>query len=208
MNQTAIATAADYADALIVARRVSRFLVSLLLLIVVVQVGVFLLARFKVDFSQSPTGNGALGYDAAKIGVALADFLGLVLPIVLQLNLLLIVAIMLIGRLIGVGRLVAALLWAALLAVMLFPWQAFLSTLSLSSDFFKIPGVLYTWTELVDRSRAPSNLMMWCRFVTWPAISLVVLWRVHTNSRRGMRLALGEIPPAAVPTIPSEANNP
>jgi hypothetical protein len=208
VNQTAIATAADYAEALIVARRAARFLVSLLLLMLLVQVGLFLAARFKVDFSQIPEGKPQeMGFDAAKCGVALIDFLGLVVPIVLEIDLLLIVAIMLIGRLIGVGGLVAAFLWAAVLAVMLFPWQAFLSTLSLSTEFFRIPGVLYTWTELARDSRGPSNLILWCRFVTWPTISLLVLWRVYSNSRRGMRLALGEIPPEPVATVAAEPHN-
>ena len=121
----------------------------------------------------------------------------------LGIVLLLIVVIMLVGRLIGVSRVVSAFLWCTVLAVLLFPWQAFLINQTFSSPEFKIPGVLYNWVELAARAKAhPANKyewLFWGRFVAWPVATLVILLIVQGNSQRGLRQALGEIPPKPFP---------
>jgi len=205
-----IATAADYADAMLVARRAKKWLFLLLLLMLLVQITMFVLYRADVikltpqapavarAIATAPTTIPAAPSTQNKVEllliylIGLTDFLGIILAVVLALILLLIINIMLVGRLIGVSRMTSAFCWALLLIVLLFPWQAFLG------DFaFKIPGVLYTWNELVSGGRwqdisLPEMVLKWARFVGFPVLAVVILCMVQVKSRRGIRQALGE----------------
>jgi len=130
---------------------------------------------------------------------AIIDFLGIVLILVLAVVLMLIVKIMLVGRLIGVARVTSAFVWCVFLALLLFPWQAFLQNTDFSGDF-KLPGVLFTWSELVhptagakfSSSDFNQSILRWARFVGWPVIALILLLVVQAKSSRGLRAALGE----------------
>ncbi|MGD1277892.1 MAG: hypothetical protein ABR964_11815 [Tepidisphaeraceae bacterium] len=198
-SQSTIATAADYAEAMLTARKAKNLLAGIIAALILVQLVVFFLLRYRFD---PATHTRAVDYLKYLIGAT--DFLGLITPVVLAVVLLLMVAIMLVGRLIGVSRLLGAFLWCIVLGVLLFPWQAFLINQSFTSPEFKIPGVLYTWAELLARVRAhPEDihhtLLFWARFVGWPVLSLLVLVTIHLNSRRGLRQALGEVPPQPFP---------
>jgi hypothetical protein len=130
-----------------------------------------------------------------KYLVGVTDFLGVVLPMVLAAILLLIVLVMLVGRVLGVSRLVSAFIGCVVLTALLFPWQAFLMNQTFSSDQFRIPGVLYTWSELVLRARAHPDrptlaLLYWARFVGWPVAAIVLLLKIHYNSGKGLAAAL------------------
>jgi len=203
-----IATAADYADAIMTARRAKNTLFLILLLILIVQMTLFFLGRNKI-----------LNYGGAEVGVesvatsqptsapvvsqewieklqyivGITAYLGIVLTIVLAIVLLLIVKIMLVGRLIGVARLTSAFIWTVVLALLLFPWQAFWP-----NDYkFKVPGVLYTWDELVHRVKyqtgvSDDSVLFWARFVAFPAVALIILLSIQIKSRRGLQQALGE----------------
>jgi len=199
MTQTEFQTAADYADALTTCRRSKNILGGITLVLLATQVAVFFIARFKIDFSQP--GHAT---DLAKYVTGGIDFLGVAIPIVMAIALLLIVAIMLVGRLIGVSHLVSAFLWCVLLAAILFPWQAFLSNQTFTSPEFKVPGVLYNWAELLAKVRqAPQGLnaaiLYWGRFVGAPVAAMVVLAVIGYQSRRGLRLAFGEVAPSTPP---------
>jgi hypothetical protein len=130
---------------------------------------------------------------------AIIDFLGIVLILVLAVVLMLIVKIMLVGRLIGVARVTSAFVWCVFLALLLFPWQAFLQNTDFSGDF-KLPGVLYTWSELIhptagakfSSSDFNQSILRWACFVGWPVIALILLLVVQAKSSRGLRAALGE----------------
>jgi len=209
MSDTSIATAADYADAMLAARRAKNWLFLILLVLLLLQLSVFFMYRFGViDISGPTTFKGpmvttaattrALTVQGSRIEllltylIGLCDFLGIVLVIVLALVLLLVVNIMLVGRLIGVGRLTSACISTLLLMVLLFPWQAFLGNYA-----FKIPGVLYTWDELLASARWgdviwQEGMLHWTRFVVMPLIALILLMRVQILSTRGIRQALGE----------------
>src|SRR5271154_1396293 len=126
----ALATAADYADALITARKALNVLILILLLILLGQLAVFFVGRYTdlllpligdANASTEPTagnfGAAALMYHV----VGLADFLGIATAIVLAMVLLLIVKVMLVGRLIGVSMLTSAYIWCIVLLVLLFP---------------------------------------------------------------------------------------
>src|SRR4051794_3882050 len=179
MADATIATAADYADALITARRAKQWLFLLLLLMLLIQIGVFLAARYTnvvlpndvaVSASTSPTTlptNRSVGVprEGLRYLPGISDFAGIALFVLLSMVLLLIVKIMLVGRTLGVARTTSAYIWSLLLVVLLFPWQAFLDPY-----VFKIPGVLYTWDELLAGARftsasLPENILKWARFV-------------------------------------------
>ncbi|MGA3067556.1 MAG: hypothetical protein ABSF29_11995 [Tepidisphaeraceae bacterium] len=199
MTQSAIATAADYADAMLTARKAKHLLWIILVLMVCAQIVCFFVARYRVDPAAVNRATDILKYITGGI-----DFLGIVLSIVLCVVLLLLIVIMLVGRLIGVSRVVSAFLWSVVLTVLLFPWQAFLINQTFNSPELKIPGVLYNWAELAARARAHpigahADILFWGRFVGWPAATLIILLIIHANSQRGLRQALGEIPPKPFP---------
>jgi hypothetical protein len=209
MPDPAIATAADYADAMISARRALRLVGLLLLLILLGQLAIFFPIRF--DVLTVPTAAEATTLPAASVNRAhlweylgyASLFLGVALSIVLALILLLLLNIMLVGRLIGAGRVTSAYIWCLMLLVLLFPWQALLS------DWYAIPGALYTWAELSNpvygaKFTTPdlaSSILHWARYVFWPVVAIIILLRILVKSGRGMKQALGEddalLPPEA-----------
>jgi len=190
-----IATAADYADAMMIARRAKNTLFFFLLLFLLFQLSIFFAARFTdkiIPDAPTPSMADTLAPTTRPTGVATTqpilsvqgrtlttsalwyftagvDFLGIVLIVVLATVLLLIVKIMLVGRLIGVAQVTSAFCWCVLLTLLLFPWQAFLQNSDFTGDF-KIPGVLYTWGELTHPTKG-------AKFVTAGAdIWVTVLW--------------------------------
>src|SRR4051812_33737946 len=111
MPDPSIATAADYADAMLTARRAKNVLVLLVLLILLTQLGLFFTARYTnlllpppASLATPATQPSARLADFLQWVVGASDFLGVLLTIVLSFVLLLIVNIMLVGRLIGVAR--------------------------------------------------------------------------------------------------------
>ena len=209
-----IATAADYADAIMTARRAKNTLFLILLLILIAQMTLFFLGRndvIKLDASAAPAAAAVEAIAATQPStnessvtanvkwqslleylVGVTAFLGIALTVVLGIVLLLIVKIMLVGRLIGVARLTSAFIWTCVLAALLFPWQAFWADYD-----FKVPGALYTWNELVARvneqsERNDRTVLFWARFVAFPALALLILLVIQVKSRRGLQQALGE----------------
>jgi hypothetical protein len=210
----AIETAADYADAMLTARSAKNLIVLLLVLMLLVQMAVLFVARYKpqwLDRGGSATGPvpaaaelsttaasaRPTGQLLAQYLTVLIDFCGVALAFVLAAVLLLIVMVMLVGRLIGVSRLTSSFILCLVLIVLVFPWQAFLS----EADF-RIPGVLYTWGELsrdarfgidaLDKPTWTLLVLKWVRFVVFPAAALLILLVIQAKSNRGLRQALGE----------------
>ena len=152
--------------------------------------------------------------DVLRYVIPVTDFLGVTLAVVLGIVLLLLVAIMLVGRLIGVSHVTSAFIWCVLLAAMMFPWQAFLlgtyrparlpdspgayDQHRFDSDPpFKIPGALYTWEELrrdynFDHDNWLQDGLKWVRFAAFPVLALLLLLMVQAKSSRGLKYALGE----------------
>ena len=243
-----IAVAADYADAMMTARRAKNWLFILLLLVLLTQLTIFFLLRFHVlrlggdvsvtvptgvELSTQPadstqptttaTATAETATTSSNVGdllryvIPVTDFLGVTLTVVLAVVLLLLVAIMLVGRLIGVSHVTSAFIWCVLLAVMVFPWQAFLlgsyraartptGTSPGEADTvrhvdadpqFKIPGALYTWEELrrdynFDNQSGLQDALKWARFAGFPILALLLLLMVQAKSSRGLKYALGE----------------
>ena len=67
---------------------------------------------------------------------------------------LVILQVQLVARLVGTGRVVGGLVWAVVVALLLFPWQAVLNNPAINADAaadaigLKVPGVVYTWAEV------------------------------------------------------------
>lgn len=217
MPDPGLATAADYSEALLTARRAKSAIALLLALMLIGQIAVFLLMRYQIvtlpaDMTLTPTTAEPLTavIDAtttqpAVSSARLVDLLhyvsgalilgGIALSIVLAFLLCLIGHVMLVGRLIGVGRVTSALITTLVLLVFLFPWQAFLQT------DFRISGVLWTWDELVRRYNFetrmtgegwPETVLSWFRFVGAPVVALILVMAIQLKSNRGLKMALGE----------------
>jgi hypothetical protein len=206
MISTTLAIAADYADAIAVARRAKNWCFLLLLLVLVAQIGIFFVARYEPGLmgGSLSTAPGAPAVLTARWSAVIeyvidvTDFLGIVLAVVLAIVMLLLVGIMLVGRLVGVANVTGAFIGTAVLVVLLFPWQAFLNqSSSANTPDVRIPGVLYTWPELVQHNSFANNplpeaMLGWARFVGWPIAALIVLAGTQVRANRGLGLALGE----------------
>jgi len=222
MTPSPIAIAADYADAMLTARRARNWIFAGLL---IAQLGLFALfcvvhfskvldAEVVVPttattqptavavVSSTPTSLKAQGLHYC---IGSADFAWIVLSLVLAIVLLLIVCIMLVGRLIGVSHVVSAFIWCVILCALLFPWQAFLNNQDLDAVDFKIPGALYNWNELTHQAKftyeeiklysdepISTAILRWSRFVAYPLLAILITLIVQTKSSAGLRLALGE----------------
>lgn len=160
---TPLAVAADYADALMTARRAKNVLFLILILLILAELTFFLLARFDVirlgppalaaetPVATQPAAEAVPARAANDLGqivryfVPLIMFLGVALSVVLAIVMLLLVTIMLVGRLIGVSNVTGAFIWAVLLVVVLLPWQTFL----IPDDVYPVTGATVTSTGAV-----------------------------------------------------------
>jgi hypothetical protein len=205
MPDSGIATAADYADAMMTARRAKNGLVLLLLLCLLIQLALFFLVRFDVInidptvVTTMPANMSVNLPDLFHYVLGMTTFLGLTLTIVLGFVLLLIANIMMVGRLIGAGRVTGAYIWCLVLLVLLFPWQSFLNNAGLTPDVasFKIPGALCTWAELSLNAHFSNAdlriaILKWARFVAFPVLAILILLTIQVKSNRGIRQAMGE----------------
>jgi magnesium-transporting ATPase (P-type) len=224
MTHPAIATAADYADALLTARRFKSVLLLLVLLTLLLELVLFFTARYGGGIlpedvttattvaSTQPTSR-PMGATMLQYLTVVGTFVGFGATLVMSFVLLLIAGIMLVGRLIGVGRVTEAYLWCVVLLALLFPWQAiFLNptmnpTGATTVNDFRIPGVLYTWTELshptlgakFGASNPSVATLRWARFVGFPCVAIVCVLLVQAKSNKALRQALGEQQPDTMP---------
>ena len=95
------------------------------------------------------------------------------------------------------ARVTSAFVWCLVFIVLIFPWQAFLRDETLTSREFIIPGVLYTWDELLLFARfengfTANSILKWARFAGFPILAVLILMSIQIKSNRGMRQALGE----------------
>jgi hypothetical protein len=221
MPPTSLATAADYADGLLTARRFKTTLIFVILACLLIELAIFFTARYGV----LPTPSTATTQPAARQVTSamleyltvLATFVGLVANIVLAFVLLLIATIMLVGRLIGVGSITSAFLRCVVLGVLLFPWQALLANPTLTPDGarttsdFRIPGVLYTWGEVAHPTlgahfaNQPWHVayLRWARYVAFPLLAIIILLTIQRTSARALREAMGENIPEPADATPA-----
>jgi hypothetical protein len=246
---TPLAVSADYADALITARRAKNWLFLFLLIGLLAQIAIFFCAKFNVlkitpegaatvtmpkhvesstSSSTGPTtaestttirfekeekalevrGKNVTG-DVVAWVVNSIVYLAAIFSIVMSIIVLLLVLIMLVGRLIGVAHTTSAFVWAALLAVLIFPWQLFYSpetaraamtptdAKEIRLDDYRWPGALYTYGELrqgasFKDAETKVAVLRYARFVGFPFVALVILFMAQAKSGRGVKYALGE----------------
>jgi hypothetical protein len=215
MAQPTIVMAADYADTLITCRRAKNWLVLLLLMALLVQLTIFFAARYSGVLpavnAGATTGPAVTaetlsptpGRQMMQYLTSLTAYAGIVLSIVLALVLLATMNVMLIARLLGLAKVASAFVWCLILMGLLFPWQAFLNQTAATAGDLRIPGVLFTWSELVMSARfgvddIPNAILKWSRFVAFPIIAIGLVLFIQVRSRRGIRLALGEQAPLGV----------
>jgi hypothetical protein len=203
-DQRVIAIAADYADALLVARRAKRLLVLLLVVIVLAHLAVFFTAHFAPDLirrgdSVATTAPSRANWpDLLHYVTAATLFAGLIFSILLSLVLFLTIHIMLVGRLIGVRDVTRALITSFFLLILLVPWQTLLVTEQLGRADVVPPGILYTWREIAARvpiaggAELVHQILYWARFAALPIFGLILLLLVQVRSGRGLKYALGE----------------
>jgi hypothetical protein len=213
-SPSSIATAADYADAMLTARAARTIFAFALILILLLQLALFCVVHFtsKLDSQvppqtavapnppastqpvpQIPTGTGRNSRPILKYFVGLSGYFGLIVSILLCLMLLLLLNVMLIGRLIGVSHVTSAFIFSLLILLLVFPWQAFLNNQDLTAQEFKVPGVLYTFDELVVNGHfGNGNIIQWVRFILAPIITIILVFTVLLKSSYGLRMALGE----------------
>ncbi|HEX8323199.1 MAG TPA: hypothetical protein VF595_04725 [Tepidisphaeraceae bacterium] len=208
MPDSGLATAADYSEALLTARRAKSAIALLLALMLIGQIATFLLLRYEIirlpaavsvpnlaEGTTQPADTNVRWMDLLHYLTGVMILGGIAFSIVLAFLLCLIGHIMLVGRLIGVGRVTSALVTTLVLLVFLFPWQAFLAT------DFHFSGVLWTWDELLrrynfetamDSGRWAETVLSWFRFVGAPLVALILVLMIQLKSNRGLRMALGE----------------
>jgi hypothetical protein len=203
MTDRSLATSADYADALLVARRAKKFLFLLILLMLLAQIALFFTARYTELIALGMNADGAAttkpaGRELLHYASGVVLFFGTILPLLLSLVLLMIVHIMLVGRLIGVARVTSAFIWCLLLMLLMFPWQIYFGATTHPGDF-RVPGVLYTWHDLYANAKFRGDMnvqiVKWTRFFVMPLIATVLLLTIQVKSNRGLRQALGEETP-------------
>lgn len=211
MTRATLAASADYADALLTARRAKAILIVGLLLVLVAELSLFFGLRYYGPLASAGRRERAV----VQYVVGLLDFAGLILPALLSVVIWLILQIQLVGRLLGTARMVSAFLLSVLLVLLLFPWQAVLNNPAISSDplgnqlGMKIPGVIYTWAEVSNPSVGasfglhepvanatardiPGLVLHWARYVGFPVLSILILTNIHFKTRRSLRQSLGE----------------
>jgi hypothetical protein len=210
MTQTQLATSADYADALLTARKAKSILTLLILFVLLAEIALFFVLRYYRPIKSSTTPLDQHFRDVIQYGVGLLDFGGLIFPALLAVVIYLILKIQLVGRLLGTARMTSAFLWSVLLALLLFPWQAVLNNPAINSDpvanslGMKIPGVVYTWAEISNpvvgasfgiNDTRPDMFALslhWARYAGFPILSVLILTIIHSKTRRGLRQSLGE----------------
>lgn len=209
-----LATAADYSEAMSVVRRAKSVLALLILLMLVLQIAVFFMARYEVfpvpgsalsassDASTQPittTSDRLTDIMHYVTGITLLGGIGL--GIILAMVLMIILHIMLVGRLIGVSKIASSLVWCLILVVFLFPWQTFMNNAGMTQTDFRVPGVLWTWGELVQRCHFSNDfssqgwagtILSWFRFVGAPLIAVILTLIIQLKSNRGIKMAMGE----------------
>ena len=231
-SSNTLVAAADYADALIVARRVKTTLCMLLFFLLGTTVTLFALLRYVPSMAPAIgtgpfDGNTTLVRGGLQYFIGLLDFAGLILPALLVAFVVVILLVQVVARVVGAGRTTSALVWAVLLALLLFPWQAVLNNPATNPDpaadaiGMKVPGVVYTWAELssptagarfpevnsppppgttVGSARAVA-VLHWLRYAGFPLLAMIIVGIIHTKAERALRQSFGTdvivLPPTA-----------
>lgn len=204
MTSTPLAVAADYADALMTARRAKTSLFLLIGFLVLAQLALFFLCKYDVIKLTAPTTvtvpavvattqptDGATtqptavttttaSFDATqyvRYAIPVINFAVVALSLLLAVTVLLLVVIMLVGRLVGVSHVTSAFLWSVLFVILVVPWQTFF----IADENYTVTG---TSSGIVEQPalKWPGALVTWpelkrdYKFENTPVTSAVWMW--------------------------------
>lgn len=226
MTQINQVYSADYADALMSARRAKNVLTVVVLFVLVFELTLFFGLRYYKPLTPDPmTLQMQHTRAVVRYFLGLNDYAGLIAPALLAVTLYVILKVQLVGRLLGTGRMTSAFLWAVGLTLLMFPWQGILNNPSISDDpaangmGMKIPGIVYTWPEISDtkndtgatfstadmQHRWAIVVLHWARFVGFPLLGIVVIGVIYTKSQRGLRQSFyaetDDVPATDLPAV-------
>jgi hypothetical protein len=204
---------ADYADAILAGRRAKNWLFLILLITLVTELTLIFVSHFTKVLEPQSAATTQSTTAGSRVWIqyllALATFSGLIASLLMAVVLFALTLIMLTVRTLGVGKLTSAFVWSALLLILLFPWQTILAGPTVSTRNgvtadFKVPGVIYTWSEFDHPTLGarfkhdpffPDAFLRWARFAGMPIVALIILLCVQVKSGKGIRAALGEDQP-------------
>ncbi len=130
------------------------------------------------------------------LAVPVTQLLGLLAAASQAILIFLTLIMILVAQAPGVAHLTRSLNWAVILLFMVLPWQYFFHG-------FPIPGVLYSWHELLHTMGLVyllppgqgipfiPRLLIVARYVGWPSLAMVVMLVTAERFRAGTRLAIG-----------------
>src|SRR5258707_13357503 len=127
MTQNNILNAADYADALLTAKRAKNVLFPLLLLLILIQLALFFVARYTHVLRPPVDPKGRNWTELLAYLTGLIDFLGIVLALLLAGVVCFDLQVLLVGRLVGVARFTSSVIWRKFLVLLFFPLQSVLN---------------------------------------------------------------------------------
>lgn len=99
----------------------------------------------------------------------------------------------------GVAQITRSLIWSVLVLFMFLPWQYFARDFPNPGDF-PIPGVIYSYTEMLQRIGPhmvgdkvyPFDLwMIYGRFIAWPILGALAMLVTGERFRAGIMIAIG-----------------
>jgi hypothetical protein len=149
---------------------------------------------FPPDTTQGPTLNVRTQWKATyTLAVPVTQLASLIAVSSQAIIVFITLLVMLVAQAPGVAQIIKSLIWSVLLLFMFLPWQ------TLARDF-PIPGVIYSYSEMLqtigasvvgDKVSPFETWMIYARFLAWPALSLLALLITAERFRAGVMIAIG-----------------
>ena len=130
------------------------------------------------------------------MSVPLTQMMGLMAVCSQVIVIFLTLLVILVAQAPGVAQVTRSLIWSILLLFMVMPWQYF-------AKDFPFPGVLYGYQEMLrligphvasntdHRVFGLERMLVYARFIFWPAFAMFVLLIISERFRAGIVLAIG-----------------
>lgn len=149
---------------------------------------------FPPDTTQGPTLNVRTQWKATyTLAIPVTQLASIIAVSSQSIIVFITLLVMLVAQAPGVAQITKSLIWSVLLLFMFLPWQAF-------SHDFPIPGVIYSYPELLQKIAASvvgdkvspfETWMIYARFLAWPALGLLALLITAERFRGGVMIAIG-----------------
>lgn len=125
--------------------------------------------------------------------VPMTQVLGLMAACSQTIIVFLTLLVILVAQAPGVAQVTRSLIWTTLLLFMVLPWQYFARS-------YPVPGILYGYDEMLrmiarrvvgEKLAGYEILLIYARFIIWPAMAMLVLLITSERFRAGIMLAIG-----------------